>query len=60
MVTLIKDTRGRTVLNAFIKIVNEYNPKPNKLWVHQRRKLYNLLMQEWLGNNDILMNSTHT
>ena len=26
---------GKTVLNAFIKIVNESNHKPNKLWVDQ-------------------------
>ena len=30
----LKDEKGKTVLNAFIKIVNESNCKPNKLWVH--------------------------
>ena len=29
----LKDDKGRTVLNAFIEIVNESNRKPNKLWV---------------------------
>ena len=28
----------KTVLNAFIKIVNESNRKPNKLWVDQGKK----------------------
>ena len=28
---------GKTVLNAFIEIVNESNRKPNKLSVHQGR-----------------------
>ena len=51
--------RGKTVLNAFIEIVNESNCKPNKLRGDQGRQFYNKLMQEWLGNNDILMYSTH-
>ena len=37
--------KGKTVLVAFIKIVNESNRKPNKLWVHQGREFYNKLMQ---------------
>ena len=32
-----KDKKGKTVLNAFIEIVNEYNRKPNKLWLNQGR-----------------------
>ena len=55
----IKAKNGKTVLNAFMKIVNESNCKPNKLWVDQGREFYNKLMQEWLDNNDILMYSTH-
>ena len=31
----LKDKRGKTVLNAFIEIVDEYNYKPNKLWVEK-------------------------
>ena len=46
--------------NAFIKIVNKSNHKPNKLWVDQERELHNKLMQEWLDNNDILMCSTNS
>ena len=55
----LKDKRDKTVLNAFIKIVNESSRKPNKVWVDQERELYNKLMQEWLHNNDILINSTY-
>ena len=33
----LKDKKGKTVLNAFMEIVNESNQKPNKLWVDQRR-----------------------
>ena len=55
----VKPLKGKTVLNDFIQIVNESNPKPNKFWVDQGRQFYNKLMREWLGNNDILMYSTH-
>ena len=55
----LKDKKGKTVLNAFIEIVNESNRKPNKLWVDQGREFYNTLMQEWLDNNGILMYFTH-
>ena len=34
----LEDKKGKTVLNAFVEIVNESNCKPNKLWVNQRRE----------------------
>ena len=55
----LKDKKGKTILNAFIKSVNESNHKPNKLWVDQGKEFYNKRMQEWLGNNNILMYMTH-
>ena len=55
----LKDKKGKTALKAFIEIVNESNPKPNKLWADQGIEFYNKLLQEWLDNNDILMYSTH-
>ena len=58
-VKALKDKKDKTVVNAFIEIVNETNCKPNKLWVDQKREFYNKLMQEWLEINDILMYSTH-
>ena len=51
----LKDKNSKTVLNAFIAIVNESNRKQNKLWVDEGREFYSKLMQEWLDNNDILM-----
>ena len=42
----LKDRKGKTVLNAFFKIVNLSNRKPNKLWVDQGREFYNKLIQE--------------
>ena len=56
----VKDKHGKTVLNAFVEIVNEAKRKPNKLWIDQRNKFYNKFMQEWLGNNYILMDSTYS
>ena len=41
----LKDTKGKTVPNAFIEIVNESNHKPNKLWVDQGREFYNKLIK---------------
>ena len=58
-VNLWNRKKGKTVLNAFIEIVNKSNRKINRLWVDQRREFYNKLIQEWLGNNDILMFLTH-
>ena len=34
----IKDKKGKTVLNAFIEIVNGSNQKPDKLWNDQGRE----------------------
>ena len=42
--------KGKTVLNAFIKIVNESNCKPNKLKIDQVREFYKKPTQEWLHN----------
>ena len=55
----LKDRKIKTVVNAFIEMVNESNHKPNKLWVDQGREFYNKPIQEWLDNNDILMHSTY-
>ena len=55
----LKSRESKTVLNAFIEIVNESNCKPNKLWVYQGREFHNKLIQDWLKNNDILIYSTH-
>ena len=55
----LKDKKGKTVFNAFTKIVNESNCKPNRLWVDQGREFDNKVMQEWLGNDKILMYSAH-
>ena len=37
----LNDKKGKTVLNAFIEIVNEFTCTPNKLWVNEGRELSN-------------------
>ena len=55
----LKDKKNKTAFNAFMKIVNECNHKPKKLWVDQGEKFRNKLIQEWLDVNDILIHLTH-
>ena len=55
----MKLKKAKTILNVFIRIVNEYIHKPNKLRVNKGRKFYNSFMQKWLDDNVILMYSTH-
>ena len=44
----LKYKKSKTVLNAFIEIVNESNRKPNKLWVDQGKKfIMNLCKNGW-------------
>ena len=40
----LKDKKDKTVINAFIEIVNESNRKPNKLWIDQGREFHNKLI----------------
>ena len=54
-----KGKKRKSVLNAFIEIVNESVCKPNELWVDQGWEFYNKVMQEWLDDIDILIYSKH-
>ena len=38
----LQNKKWKTVLNAFIKIVNESNRKPNKIWIDQENFTINL------------------
>ena len=55
----LKDKKGVSVLNAFDKIIKQYNRKPNKIWVDQGREFYNNFFKKWLSDNDIIMYSTY-
>ena len=44
-VILLKDKRGITITNAFKKILDESNRKPNKTWVDKVSEFYNEIDQ---------------
>ena len=37
----LKDKKGITIINAFQKILDESNCKPNKIWVDKGSEFYN-------------------
>ena len=55
----LKDKTGITITNAFQKIIDESNRKPNKMWVDKGSEFYNRSMKSFLQNGDIDMYSTH-
>ena len=55
----MKDKRGITVTNAFPKILDESNRKPDKIWVDKCSEFCNRSMKSWQERNDIEMYSTH-
>ena len=55
----MKSKKGITINNAFQKILDEFNHKPNKIWVDKGSKLYHTSMKSWLDKNDMEMYSTH-
>ena len=54
-----KRWKGITITNAFQKILDESNHKPNKIWVDEGNEFYNRSMKSWLEKNAIEMCSTH-
>ena len=55
----LKDKKGISILNAFDKIIGQYNKKPNKIWVDQGGEFYNNIFKKRLSDNDIIMYSTY-
>ena len=55
----LKDKKGISIVNAFNKIIKQYNRKPNKIWVDQGGEFYNDVFEKWLSDNDIIMYSTY-
>ena len=49
----MKDKKGITITNAFQKILDESNPKPNKLWVVKGSEFYKKSIKSWLEENAI-------
>ena len=55
----LKDKKGISIVNAFDKIINQSNRKPNKIWVDQGGEFYGNVFEKWLSDNDIIMYSTY-
>ena len=55
----LKDKKGISVVNAFNKIIKQFNRKPNKIWVDQGGEFYNNVFEKWLSDNIINMYSTY-
>ena len=58
-VTPLKDKKCITITNAFQKMLDESNPKPNNIRVDKGSEFYNRSMKSWLEKNDIEMYSIH-
>ena len=54
----LKDKKVITITNAFQKILDESNPKSNKIWVDKGGEFCNRTMKSWLEKSDIEMYST--
>ena len=55
----LKDKKGVSIVNAFQKILDDSNRKPNKIWVDKGSEFYNNSFKKWLKDNDVEMYSIH-
>ena len=55
----LKDKRGISIANAFQKILDSSNRKPNKIWVDQGGEFYNKIFERFLKINNIEIYSTY-
>ena len=55
----LKDKKGVSIVDAFQKILDDSNRKPNKIWVNKGSEFYNNPFKKWLKDNDIEMYSIH-
>ena len=55
----LKDKIGITITNAFKKILDESNRRPNETWVDKGSEFFNRLMKIWLEKNAIEVYLTH-
>ena len=58
-VVSLKDKKGVSIVNAFQKILDGSNRKPNKIWVDKGSEFCNNYFKKWLKDNDIEMYSIH-
>ena len=55
----LKVKKGLSIVNAFQKILDDLDRKPNKIWVDKGSEFYNNSFKKWLKDNDIEMYSIH-
>ena len=55
----LKDKKGLSTADAFQKLLNDSNRKPNKIWVDKGSESYNSSVKKWLKGNDIEVYSIH-
>ena len=55
----LKDKKGVSIVDAFQKILDDSNRKPNKIWVDKGSEFYNSSFKKWLKDNDIEMYLIH-
>ena len=55
----LKGKKEITITYAFQKIIDESNPKPNKIWADEGSKCCNRSMKSFLQNNSIKIYSTN-
>ena len=55
----IKDKKGASIVDAFQKILKEFNRKLNKIWVDKGSEFCNNSFKKWLKNNNIEMHSIY-
>ena len=53
----LKDKKGVSIVDAFQKILDDSNRKPNKIWVDKGSEFYNSSFKKWLKDNNIEMYS---
>ena len=44
----LKNKKGVTITNAFQKVLDESNSKPNKIWIDKGSEFYNTSVNSWL------------
>ena len=58
-VVLLKDKKDVSIVDAFQKILDNSNRKPNKIGVDKGREFYNNSFKKWLKDNDTEMYIIH-
>ena len=51
----LKNKKGESIVEGVEKILDDYNTKPNKIWVDHGSEFYNNKFKSFLKENDIEM-----